>query len=94
MNEYTHGNGAFGRYFLLVSDNEKQKSLFTVFIVYHTGGIVTITHKALYEDPIGVGKLLERLSKHPLWDCFILSSVLSVYIRSVGGKDPLAAFRE
>lgn len=54
---------------------------------------MTVTQKALLEDPIGVGKLLENVSKHPLWDCFILSSVLSVYIRSVSGGDPLAAYR-
>ena len=55
---------------------------------------MTVTQSAFYEDPVGVGQLLERISKHPLWDGFVLSSVLSTYLCSVSYQDPQVSFRE
>lgn len=58
-----------------------------------SGGVVTFTPSALYEDPWGVINTMKVIDKHPLWICYILPSVLGMAIKlSSPGEDPLAAF--
>lgn len=54
---------------------------------------MTFTHNALLENPIAVGILIKQLQKHPFWDCYLLPSVLTVFVRMASGdEDPATVF--
>ncbi|KAL5518634.1 hypothetical protein ACEPAH_317 [Sanghuangporus vaninii] len=61
--------------------------------IYPLGGIVTFTATALLESPFYVAELIEQIHKHPHWECYVLPSVLSVFVRqSCPGEDPLSVY--
>ncbi|KAL5534576.1 hypothetical protein ACEPAG_1039 [Sanghuangporus baumii] len=61
--------------------------------IYPLGGIVTFTATALLESPFYVAELIEQIHKHPHWECYILPSVLAVFVRqSCPGEDPLSFY--
>lgn len=61
-------------YFLIYT-----KAANCAFIV--PGGIITFTFNSLLENPIYVAELIEQIHQHPLWQCYISPSVLSVFIK-------------
>ncbi|KAG6861207.1 hypothetical protein C0995_002556 [Termitomyces sp. Mi166 len=46
--------------------------------IYPCGGIVTFTPQALLDDPIGVQHRIDQIHSHPMWECYILPSVLGM----------------
>ncbi|KAI5124451.1 hypothetical protein M0805_008335 [Coniferiporia weirii] len=61
--------------------------------IYPLGGIVTFTSSALLENPLGIGELIERIHRHPFWECYIHPSVLSVFVRlSCPEEDPVSVY--
>ena len=57
------------------------------------GGIITFTPQAIVDDPLGVSELIKQISKHPLWDAFVLPGVLGMVSKIVcGQEDPLKVF--
>ncbi|KIP11426.1 hypothetical protein PHLGIDRAFT_474501 [Phlebiopsis gigantea 11061_1 CR5-6] len=39
--------------------------------IFPLGGVVTFTAKAILEDPFEVYRLIEQISQHPLWMCYV-----------------------
>ncbi|TDL28823.1 hypothetical protein BD410DRAFT_781374 [Rickenella mellea] len=63
--------------------------------IFPVGGIVTFTPSALLEDPWGIELLIGKIHQHPLWDCYVLPSVLGLFAKSAClGDDPMAVFDE
>lgn len=55
------------------------------------GGVVTFTANALLESPLRTADLIEKIHKHPHWECYMLPSVLAIFVRlSCPGEDPLS----
>ena len=57
------------------------------------GGIVTFTPQALFDDPIGVQHRISQIHSHPMWECYILPSVLGMTAKMYcqnEEKDPIA----
>ena len=54
-----------------------------------TGGIVTFTPEAIIENYPEVLKKIWQLHDHPLWDCYLLPSVLGMVLQ-VTEKAPAA----
>lgn len=54
---------------------------------------MTFTATALLESPFYVAELIEQIHKHPHWECYILPSVLAVFVRlSCPGEDPVSVY--
>jgi hypothetical protein len=54
---------------------------------------VTFTASAIIEDPFGVFKLIDQIAQHPLWECYVLPSVIGLALKLVyGGDDPISLF--
>ncbi|EJD04314.1 uncharacterized protein FOMMEDRAFT_167526 [Fomitiporia mediterranea MF3/22] len=61
--------------------------------IYPLGGIVTFTATALLENPLRVAELIEHINRHRLWQCYMLPSVLAVFVRlSCPGEDPSSVY--
>lgn len=45
------------------------------------GGVVTFTAKAIVEDPFQIYKLIEQISQHPLWMCYVHPCVVAAVAR-------------
>lgn len=57
---------------------------------FFSGGVVTFTPRAIVENPEGVEKLISKLNEHPMWECYILPSVLAMIVdvvKSDNGPD-------
>ncbi|KAG6902388.1 hypothetical protein C0995_000593 [Termitomyces sp. Mi166 len=52
--------------------------LWGVHEVYPCGGIVTFTPQALLDDLPGVINRISQIQSHPLWECYIIPSVLGM----------------
>jgi hypothetical protein len=58
-----------------------------------SGGVVTFTPSALFEDPVGACQLMAQIAEHPLWTCYLLPSVVGMLAQLTCRKrDPLAVF--
>ncbi|EGO03137.1 hypothetical protein SERLA73DRAFT_158732 [Serpula lacrymans var. lacrymans S7.3] len=53
--------------------------------IYPIGGIITFTPSALLNDPFGVYELMTKVTNHPLWECYLLPSVLGFYCQILRG---------
>ncbi|KDQ54746.1 hypothetical protein JAAARDRAFT_347429 [Jaapia argillacea MUCL 33604] len=63
--------------------------------IYPLGGIVTFTPSALLQTPFGAFKLMRQLAEHPLWECYILPSVLGFIIKhQCGDGDPASLLND
>ncbi|OCB85244.1 hypothetical protein A7U60_g7871 [Sanghuangporus baumii] len=80
--------------FITYGTHESVKpSLWGFHEIYPLGGIVTFTATALLESPFYMAELVEQIHKHPHWECYILPSVLAVFVRqSCPGEDPLSVY--
>lgn len=58
------------------------------------GGVVTFTHNALIEDPIGVRRCLDQIDGHPFWTSYILPAVVGYLAKSIAEEDKSAAIEE
>lgn len=58
------------------------------------GGIVTFTAKCLAENPWETCDLIRRISKHPHWACYILTSVLAIAIKLTSANGTRTAWDE
>jgi hypothetical protein len=68
----------------LVSGRFVQYSQLTVIF---KGGIVTFTPTVLANHPAEVAEFITKIKGHPLWEGFILPSVLGAAIRMCGFED-------
>lgn len=63
--------------------------------IYPCGGVVTFTPSALSMDPPSVIRTIKQISKHPLWTCYVMPSVLGMLARSAClAEDPVAALNQ
>ncbi|KAG6900161.1 hypothetical protein C0993_002090 [Termitomyces sp. T159_Od127] len=60
--------------------------------IYPCGGIVTFSPQALLDDPIGVQHRISQFHSHPMWECYILPSVLGMVAKLYCQNDPIADF--
>ncbi|KAL6304196.1 hypothetical protein BKA93DRAFT_784313 [Sparassis latifolia] len=61
--------------------------------IYPLGGVVTFTPCAIIEDLLGVLELIKKLNEHPLWDCYVLPSVVAMVAKlTCQGQSPLSLF--
>jgi hypothetical protein len=60
-----------------------QLSSLTVF----KGGIVTFTPLAIAEDPVGCHSLMRNLAQHPLWECYLIPSIVGLSHALACGKN-------
>ncbi|KAG1755035.1 uncharacterized protein EDB91DRAFT_1214314 [Suillus paluster] len=51
------------------------------------GGIVTFTPLAIAEDPYGCHGLMRQISQHPLWECYLMPSIVGLSHALACGKD-------
>lgn len=50
------------------------------------GGVVTLTPNAIVGDILKIRALLKKVHEHPLWDCYVLPSVLGLAMRTAEQK--------
>ncbi|THH16827.1 hypothetical protein EW146_g3874 [Bondarzewia mesenterica] len=62
--------------------------------IYPLGGIVTFTPSVFREHPLAVYKVISMLEEHPLWDCYIVPSVVAMVARETSGTEPLTALEK
>ncbi|KAG1757323.1 hypothetical protein EDB19DRAFT_1656858 [Suillus lakei] len=55
--------------------------------IFPLGGIVTFTPLAIAEDPVGCHGLMRNLSQHPLWECYLIPSIVGLSHALACGKD-------
>ncbi|KAG1801350.1 uncharacterized protein HD556DRAFT_869358 [Suillus plorans] len=55
--------------------------------IFPLGGIVTFTPLAIAEDPIGCHSLMRNLAQHPLWECYLIPSIVGLSHALACGKD-------
>jgi len=81
--------------FITYGSHESVKPIFWGFEqVFPVGGVVTFTFTALLENPVAIADIIERISSHRLWSCYILPSVLSKFIRlGCPGNDPIITYK-
>ncbi|KZT74733.1 hypothetical protein DAEQUDRAFT_4099 [Daedalea quercina L-15889] len=61
--------------------------------IYPLGGIVTFTPSAILNNIIAVYELIKRIAEHPLWECYILPSVVAMLAKlTCQDQNPLALF--
>ncbi|KAG1885640.1 hypothetical protein F4604DRAFT_1951840 [Suillus subluteus] len=55
--------------------------------IFPLGGIVTFTPLAIAEDPVGCYNLMRNLAQHPLWECYLIPSIVGLSHSLACGKD-------
>ncbi|CCM02177.1 uncharacterized protein FIBRA_04256 [Fibroporia radiculosa] len=61
--------------------------------IFPLGGIVTFTPSAIIGDIIGTYDLIKKLDEHPLWQCYLLPSVVATLAKlTCQGQPPLALY--
>ncbi|KAH9937573.1 uncharacterized protein B0H18DRAFT_1113390 [Fomitopsis serialis] len=61
--------------------------------IYPLGGVVTFTPSAILSNIVGVYELIKKIDEHPIWDCYILPSVVAMLAKSTcQDQNPLALF--
>lgn len=57
------------------------------------GGVVTFTPAAFLCNPVTIYELITKISRHPLWTCYILPSTVALVARMFSeNEDPLILF--
>ncbi|KAI0067836.1 hypothetical protein BV25DRAFT_1987496 [Artomyces pyxidatus] len=60
--------------------------------IYPIGGIVTFTPSAFQDYPLAVHRLMSMIERHPLWQCFVVPSVVAMAATQSHGPDPVTEF--
>ncbi|TFY59615.1 hypothetical protein EVJ58_g5677 [Rhodofomes roseus] len=61
--------------------------------IYPLGGIVTFTPSAVLNNIVGVYELIKKIDEHPMWECYILPSVIAMLAKlTCQGDTPVALF--
>ncbi|KAG6867920.1 hypothetical protein C0993_009514 [Termitomyces sp. T159_Od127] len=71
------------------------RKLWGIREIYPCGGIVTFTPQALLDDISGVIHRIGQIQRHPLWECYIMPSVLGMAVTLYSqreGSDPISDF--
>ncbi|KAG0703112.1 hypothetical protein DFH29DRAFT_917942 [Suillus ampliporus] len=55
--------------------------------VFPLGGIVTFTPLAIAEDPSGCHGLIRQIAQHPLWECYLMPSIVGLSHALACGKE-------
>ncbi|OAX44859.1 hypothetical protein K503DRAFT_795147 [Rhizopogon vinicolor AM-OR11-026] len=66
------------RFFTYGTHESVPSSRWGIREVLPLGGIVTFTPMAMAEDPCGCYALMLQLAQHPLWECYLMPSILGL----------------
>jgi hypothetical protein len=75
------------RFFTYGTHESVPSSRWGVREIFPLGGIVTFTPLAIAEDPVGCHSLMRNLAQHPLWECYLIPSIVGLSHALACGKD-------
>ncbi|OBZ79786.1 hypothetical protein A0H81_00527 [Grifola frondosa] len=61
--------------------------------IYPFGGVITFTPSAILQESFSIFKFIRKVEKHPLWDCYVLPSVVAMVAKlTCQGEHPLTLY--
>ncbi|KAG2155419.1 hypothetical protein DEU56DRAFT_305769 [Suillus clintonianus] len=75
------------RFFTYGTHESVPSSRWGIREVFPLGGIVTFTPLAIAEDPAGCHCLMRNIAQHPLWECYLIPSIVGLSHALACGKE-------
>lgn len=75
------------RFFTYGTHESVPSSMWGMREIFPLGGIVTFTPLAIAEDPVGCHSLMRNLAQHPLWESYLIPSIVGLSHALACGKD-------